>query len=70
MLLPPDALQKIESAARRLTADERRRLLISLAESVRAERRSLPAPHSFTRAEAEAWIDEDERDLSDYRRES
>lgn len=60
--------QEIESAARRLTADERRRLLISLAESLRAEARSLPAPRSFTRAEIEAWIEEDERDLADYRR--
>jgi hypothetical protein len=42
--------------------------LISLAESLRAEGRSLPTPRSFTRAEIEAWIEEDERDLADYRR--
>jgi hypothetical protein len=65
--------QVIESAARRLTADERRRLLISLteslrAESLRAEARPLPEPRSFTSAEVEAWIKEDERDLADYRR--
>jgi hypothetical protein len=43
-------------------------LLISLAESLRAEARPLPAPRSFTRAEVEAWIKEDERNLADYRR--
>jgi hypothetical protein len=67
-LLEMSTFQEIESAARRLTADERRRLLISLAESLRAEARPLPAPRSFTRAEVEAWIKEDERDLADYRR--
>lgn len=60
--------QEIEFAARRLTADERRKLLISLAESLRAEGRSLPPPRSFTAAEIGAWIEEDERDLTEYRR--
>jgi hypothetical protein len=59
---------EIESAARRLTADERRQVLFSLAESLRAEGRSLAAPRSFTRAEIEAWIEQDERDLAEYRR--
>ncbi|MGH8583480.1 MAG: hypothetical protein ACREWG_11990 [Gammaproteobacteria bacterium] len=59
---------EIESAARRLTADERQRLLIVLAESLRTEGRSLPSPRSFTAAEIEAWIEEDERDLAEYRR--
>jgi hypothetical protein len=60
--------QEIEFVARRLTVDERRCLLISLAESLRDEARSLTAPRSFTRAEIEAWIEDDERDLADYRR--
>ncbi len=51
---------EIESAARRLTADERQRLLIVLAESLRSDGRSLPSPRSFTGAEIEAWIEEDE----------
>jgi hypothetical protein len=42
--------------------------LVSLAESLRGEGRSLPPPRSFTRAEIEAWIEEDERDLAEFRR--
>ena len=55
---------EIESAARRLSAEERRRLLLSLAASLREEGRPLPAPRSFTSAEMQAWIKEDERDLA------
>ena len=58
---------EIESAARRLSADERRRLLLSLAASLREEGRPLPAPRSFTSAEIQAWIEEDERDVAAYR---
>jgi hypothetical protein len=58
---------EIESAARRLSAEERRRLLLSLAASLREEGRSLPAPRNFTAAEMESWIKEDERDLAEYR---
>src|SRR6266508_3119690 len=58
---------EIESAARRLSAEERRRLLLSLAASLREEGRPLPAPRSFTSAEMQAWIKEDERDLAAYR---
>ena len=57
---------EIESAAWRLSAEERRRLL-SLAASLREEGRPLPAPRSFTTAEMQAWIKEDERDLAAYR---
>jgi hypothetical protein len=55
---------EIESAARRLSAEERRRLLLSLAASLREEGRPLPAPRSFTSAEMQSWIKEDERDLA------
>ena len=55
---------EIESAARRLSAEERRRLLLSLAASLREEGRPLPAPRSFTSAEMQTWIKEDERDLA------
>jgi hypothetical protein len=60
--------QEIVCAARQLSAKERQRLLISLAESLRAEEVLLPPPRRFTRAEIEGWIEEDERDLADYRR--
>jgi hypothetical protein len=55
---------EIKSAARRLSAEERRRLLLSLAASLREEGRPLPAPRSFTSAEMQSWIKEDERDLA------
>lgn len=58
---------EIESAARRLSAEERRRLMLSLAASLREEGCPLPAPRSFTSAEMQAWIKEDERDLAAYR---
>jgi len=55
---------EIESAARRLSAEERRRLLLSLAASLREEGRPLPAPRSFTSAEMQSWVKEDEGDLA------
>ena len=42
-------------------------MLLSLAASLREEGRPLPAPHSFTSAQMDAWIKEDERDLAGYR---
>jgi hypothetical protein len=60
--------REIESAARRLSPEERRRLLLSLAASLREEGRPLPAPRAFTSAEIAGWIKEDERDLAGYRR--
>ena len=55
---------EIESAARSLSAEERRRLLLSLAASLREEGRPLPAPRSFTSAEMQSWLKEDERELA------
>jgi len=54
--------REIESAARRLSAEERRRLILSLAASLREEGRPLPAPRTFGRDEVADWINEDERD--------
>jgi hypothetical protein len=59
--------REIESAARRLSAEERRRLLLSLAASLREEGCPLPSPRTFTSAEVAAWIAEDERDLAAFR---
>ncbi len=61
------SFKEIESAARRLSPEERRRLLLSLAASLREEGRPLPAPRSFTPEEMQAWIEEDERDLAKFR---
>ncbi|MGQ0654995.1 MAG: hypothetical protein ACT4P4_22460 [Betaproteobacteria bacterium] len=57
-------LREIESAARRRSAEERLRLLLSLAASLREEGRPLPPPRAFTSAEMAAWIEEDERNLA------
>ena len=62
--------REIESAARRLSAEERRRLIVSLAASLREEGRPLPAPRAFTSEEVADWIKEDERDLADFRGET
>lgn len=62
--------REIESAARRLSADERRRLMLSLAASLREEGRPLPAPRAFASGEVADWIKEDERDLADFRGEA
>jgi hypothetical protein len=62
--------REIESAARRLSAEERRRLILSLAASLREEGRPLPAPRAFTAEEVAEWIKEDERDLADFRGET
>ena len=59
--------REIESAAKRLSAEERRKLILSLAASLREEGRSLPAPRAFTSAEVAEWINEDERDLAEFR---
>jgi len=59
--------REIESAAKRLSAEERRRLLLSIAASLREEGWPLPAPRTFTPGEVAAWIKEDERDLAGYR---
>lgn len=62
--------QEIESAARRLSAEERRRLILSLAASLREEGRPLPAPRVFGSGEVADWIKQDERDLAEYRGET
>ena len=49
------------------SAEKIERFLLSLAASLREEGRPLPAPRSFTSAEMDAWIKEDERDLAGYR---
>jgi hypothetical protein len=62
--------REIESAAKRLSAEERRRLILSLAASLREEGRPLPAPRTFTSDEIADWITEDERSLADHRGET
>ncbi|HEY8747947.1 MAG TPA: hypothetical protein VIM11_08235 [Tepidisphaeraceae bacterium] len=60
-------LEEIELAARHLTPGEKQKLLILVAQSLRAEGHSLPEPRMFSAAEMEAWMDEDEEDLKKFR---
>lgn len=58
---------EIASAVRHLNAEERRRLRLSLAASLREERRPLPTLRSLTSAEMQSWVKEDERNLAVHR---
>ena len=60
-------LVDIETAAKKLSANDRQRLLISLAESLRLSGQTLPEPRVFSTAEMEGWMDEDEKDLRQLR---
>jgi len=63
-------LSEIESAARDLPAAEKQQLLVFLAQSLRAEGQLLPEPRQFSAAEMQSWMDEDDRDLRTFRRDS
>lgn len=60
-------LQEIESAALRLSAEDKQRLLLRLAEHLRAEG-TLPQPRRFDVSEIQGWVEEDERDMEAFRR--
>lgn len=60
-------LAEIELAARRLTPAEKQQLLVAVAQSLRQEGKPLPEPRSFSAAEMQAWMDEDERDFKAFK---
>jgi hypothetical protein len=60
-------LAEIEVAARRLSPAEKQQLLIAVAQSLREENAPLPEPRVFSSAEMQGWMDEDERDLHEFR---
>jgi hypothetical protein len=60
-------LQEIESAAKDLPPAKQQELLVFLADNLRAQGRPLPAPRSFSAAEMESWMDEDDRDMREFR---
>jgi hypothetical protein len=53
-------LAEIESAVVALTPVEKQELMLFLASRLRADEAKLPEPHTFTREEMAAWIEEDE----------
>ena len=60
-------LSEIEAAAERLPAEQKRQLLLFLAERLRAEGAPLPEPRRFSRAQVDEWIAEDEADAKRFR---
>lgn len=60
-------LAEIEVAARRLSPAEKQQLLIAVAQSLREQNVPLPEPRQFSSAEMQGWMDEDERDLNEFR---
>jgi hypothetical protein len=56
-------LVEIEAAVQGLTPVEKERLLISIAQILRAEGREFPPPRRFTSEEMTVWLDEDEREI-------
>lgn len=61
------SLPEIESAIRQLSLEERQRLLLSLAQMLRAETGSLPPPRQFTVEQMKQWMDEDEEEFNRLR---
>jgi hypothetical protein len=62
-------LAEIEKAADALSAEEKERLILFLAARLRGEGARTPAPRTFTRAQLDAWIAEDEAELRALKRE-
>lgn len=60
-------LTEIESAVAALPAAEKAELLLFVAEQLRAENASLPEPRLFTAEQLQAWMDEDEADMREFR---
>jgi hypothetical protein len=56
-------LAEIERAADALSPEEKERLILFLAARLRSEGVRTPAPRTFTRAQLDAWIAEDEAEL-------
>ena len=62
-------LQEIESAVMQLSPEEKQRLLLLLAQTLRADD-ALPKPRRFSAAEIQGWVEEDERDMEAFRRQA
>lgn len=60
-------LSEIEAAAQALPAEQKRQLLLFLAERLRAERAPLPQPRRFGARQIEQWVAEDEADAQRFR---
>ena len=63
-------LLQIEAAARQLPLTDKQKLLVFVAQSLRAEGQPLPEPRQFSTAEMQGWMDEDEQDMRKLRGEA
>lgn len=59
-------LTEIEQAAKQLSDDEKRQLLISVVSSLRRQSDAVPPPRKFAPEQIKAWLDEDERDGREF----
>ena len=60
-------LSEIEAAADALSVEQKRELLLFLAERLRAQRAPLPQPRRFGREQVAQWVAEDEADAKRFR---
>jgi hypothetical protein len=60
-------LAEIESAARKLLDAQKQQLLVVLAQSLRTSGQKLPDPRRVSAAELQGWMDQDERDMEQFR---
>jgi len=61
-------LSEIEDAAKRLSLEERQKLMVWLASNLRATTQDLPEPRRLPASTIQSWIEEDVRDLAQLRR--
>lgn len=66
IIMGMSTLAEIESATRQLSLAERQQLLIFIAQMLREEGQSLPEARTFSDAEMQTWMDEDEQDLKQF----
>jgi len=61
------SLAEIETAAEKLSPQQKQELMLFLGERLRVERAGLPEPRQFSRDQIQSWVAEDEADLKHFR---
>ena len=61
------SLAEIETAAAALATEEKAKLLLFVANQLRAGRSPLPEPRLFSEEQVKTWMDEDEEDMRRFR---
>jgi hypothetical protein len=60
-------LSEIEAAAETLSVEQKRELLLFIAEQLRTQRAPLPEPRRFSRQQVDEWVAEDEAEGKRFR---